>query len=329
MYFVFGEPVEEFFGGVLKESSDMHVDESLRGWAHTEPMRPKTSAQLPIYIVAGKYCVTGRDVWLKYVKKFVAEKSKALLTGSLYHEVLAQVVPAAKRYIYQNGVTADFDLRGFLQETCMTTTDQLVEKKKFDVIDTLGPTDLLEMKANMRKLWNFQMGQICAAVDLVLSKHYEIDADSLVAKALPLSVEQRIDGSRIGLSSQLYVDAMNVPHTVIMDTKTGRQHEFHRLTITGYALAYESEYHKPVNLGIILYPKFVKHKSVPYVIKKPFMINDELRREFLAERDRKAAIIQTKEDPGIVDEVYKDDLEIRCPVSCGFFKVCHPEREAV
>ncbi|MDI6720804.1 MAG: type I-A CRISPR-associated protein Cas4/Csa1 [Candidatus Aenigmarchaeota archaeon] len=313
MYFIFGEPYEQFFGNMLDEASKASISENLRGWS--PELRPKINLNLPQYIVAGKYCDSARDVWWKYVMNVQMKKTKPLLQGGLYHRILAEVVPLAKKYVYGSSINNEFDILGHLMETRDAAIDRIFESQKIDVMKLLRVSDINEIKDNMRKLWNYQAVQISASVNMVLSKFINIDADALVAKAIPINVEQRIDGSRIGLSKHLSVDALQVPQPIVIDIKTGKPQKFHELTVTGYAMAYEGEMRKSVDIGCIIYPQFLGSKSVPYIEKKLYIITDEMRQEFIKERDRKAGIILDKKDPG---------LAAYCPMSCGYFMNCHP-----
>ncbi|MFH0948918.1 MAG: type I-A CRISPR-associated protein Cas4/Csa1 [Candidatus Aenigmatarchaeota archaeon] len=314
MYYIFGEPAGIFFGRELERANALQVDEELRGWLMETP---NDRLSLPMYVVAAKYCPTLRDVYMQYVKKQKIVLNKPMLTGRMYHEVMSQVIPMAKKYIYQHGVSSDFNLLEHMTASGSQMIEKILVENSRDIKILFKSGDFDTVKENMQKLWNFQAVQIVASVDLVLSKFSLIDADSLVSKAIPISVEQKTDGSRIGLSNQLSIDAMQVPQTVIMDVKTGKEQSFHSLTVAGYALAYESENMKPVNLGCIIYPHFLASKSVPYVTKKFFLIDNTLRLELLEERKRKANIIKAGIDPGLPED------KTKCP-TCGYFSVCYP-----
>ena len=318
MYYVFGEPAGSFIGRFLEESKTLEVADELRGFSDSPATKPGADMQLPLYMVASRYCPTARDVYLKYVKKAVSEATFPLVVGRFFHAVLAAVVPLAKKYIYSSGVNYDFDLLTYLRESAERYIESILKVSASDLtlIDNLD-----RVTKKLHQLWNFQSLQLAASVDIVLSKFQSIEADALVSKAIPIAVEQRLDGSRIGLSKHLSVDALQVPQTVIMDVKTGRPQDFHALTVTGYAMAYEAEFEKPVNLGIVIYPQFFNFKSVPYVDKKPILITNELREKFLQERNEKAGIVISERDPGIADEVIEPGA---CPLSCGYYKICHP-----
>lgn len=316
MYYIFGEPADAFLGYFLEKSKKLEIDENLRGWNDSDQVKPPSDLQLPMYIVASRYCESARDIYLQFVKHIRPAKTKPLLIGSLLHAVMSRVVPIAKQYIYQytSGISDDFNLLNHMLENRNKIINEIIEENKNEVRLLLEKGDLESVREKMLRLWNFQAMQIVASVDLVLSKHMHIEPDALVSKAIPIAVEQKLDGSRIGLSKQLSVDALQVPQTVVMDIKTGRPKDFHRLTVAGYALAYESEYRNPVNLGCIIYPSFIKGKSVPYIRKEPFLIDNKLRHEFIEERNRKMRIILDARDPG---------LARTCSRSCGFWKICH------
>ena len=313
MYVIMGESPEQFFGDSLDEAMKASVSENLRGWS--PELRPGTNLYLPQYIVAGKYFGSARDVWWKYVREEPMKRTRPLLTGGLYHKLISEIIQEAKKYIYNSGAEPGFDMPAHMSSITEAVINRVFEQEKGDVMNLLRVSDINEIKDNMRKMWNYQAVQISASVNMVLSKFTTIDADALVSKAIPINVEQRLDGSRIGLSRQLSVDAMQVPHAVIMDVKTGKPHHFHKLTVAGYAMAYESEFKQPVNMGCIIYPQFMEGKSVPYIEKRFYVIDDSARKEFIEERDRKMRIILEGKPPG---------LPSPCPASCGYFARCHP-----
>ncbi|MFQ6009729.1 MAG: type I-A CRISPR-associated protein Cas4/Csa1 [Candidatus Aenigmatarchaeota archaeon] len=315
MYYVFGESVDTFLGHHLRKAQVLDIPDELRGW-NMEPLHDDVS--LPIWIVAGKYCPTSRDVYLRYVEGVKPPPTAPLVEGRLYHEALAEIVPTAKEYVYRNGISSNFNLLNHMLGVGKRKILELVDGSRKDIQKAgMSEEKIAMIKYNMLKLWNFESMQIAANVDLVMSKFPSINRDSLVAKAIPLAVEQKLDGSKIGLSSQLSIDALRVPQAVIFDLKTGRSHSFHLLTTTGYALAYEAEHTEPVNIGCIVYPNFHPHLPIPSVKKKPHLITAELRKDFIGLLRHKTSIVASSEDPGIAEH---------CPPSCPFFSACRPRQ---
>jgi len=63
------------------------------------------------------------------------------------------------------------------------------------------------------------------------------------------------------LSSNLSADAINMGGMLICDLKTGKKRDFHRLSVAGYALVYESLYEVPINIGCTAYPELPEEPS--------------------------------------------------------------------
>ena len=264
-------------------------------------------------IVASDFCPTARDVYLRYIEGFEAIPSPPMVRGTLYHRTLEAVVTSAKRLIY-DGITPDLDFGRALGDQASIAMDELISDER-DSIERagVGAEELEQVRKNMLKLWRSEACQISAAVISTLSSAPRINVDSLVARAIPLTIEHRIDGSRVGLSGGLSIDAFQSLRPMIMEMKTGKEQEFHRLTLAGYALAFESAFGRAVNFGMLAYVRFLDDRPVPYVMRRVYPIDNGLRLQFLQMRDCKLEIIDQQRDPG---------LPRRCPNACSFFEIC-------
>ncbi len=88
--------------------------------------------------------------------------------------------------------------------------------------------------------------------------------------------------------------------------------EFHRLGTNGYALVLESLHEYPVNLGCIVYVEFQQGRLL---IERDFhIIGDELRQQFIDDRDQRARLVEEEIDPGLPAECYQ---------GCPFWRHCH------
>lgn len=123
----------------------------------------------------------------------------------------------------------------------------------------------------------------------------------------------KLDGRFVGLSEHLAADAIGFPDLTVLDLKFGPREPFHRLTTTGYALVLESLYERPVDVGCIVYARFVGGRVV---VERDFhVIGDELRQMFVEERDEKARLVAEEIDPG---------LPAACPRTCPYLRTCRP-----
>ena len=153
-----------------------------------------------------------------------------------------------------------------------------------------------------------------ARLDAVLARQPYLGPDALVALTLPITIEQRLDGRFLGLSSHLSTDAFNMAEPMMVDLKFGRRESFHRLTTAGYAMVMESLTESPINVGCVVHAWF---KDGQLRFERDFhLISDELRQWFVEARDELARLIDEEIDPGLADECYE---------TCPYWKVCHPE----
>ena len=302
MYFLNEDERKKLLKGFLPKSREQDVAEELRGWNwHQPPLEPVYEISLPLYQVAGKYCSSGRDVYLNRVEKRKSEANDAMQLGSLFHEFIVYILVRTKKLIYQYELNTELvfqELKKVLSE--------FLERKAFFQEKIPGVKDKIE------QLYNYEYYRITSRIQEILSRQPYIGEDSLVAQVVPLVLEQKLDGSLLGLSSNLSSDAFVFSEPMIVDLKFGGPQNFHRLTTTGYALVMESIYEYPVNIGCIVYGQFKNGRL--YIQKDFHIINDELRQWFIEERDEKMRIVYDEIDPGIADNCYE---------TCPFYTFCH------
>lgn len=303
MHYVLNEGLEGVIEPSVKSVERNPISEEWRGWNYyNQNLRTEVDdVKLPIYAVAAKYCSSGRDVYLRFVKRLRPEVSEAMIEGILYHSILSEIVENSRKYIFSRDLDGKFNIGQFLFFRGKEVIDRLLKGE--DVRQglkkgTMKQKDLVETKANLEKLWSYEATLIQATVSFYISKHPYINKDSLSTRAMPIVVEQKLDGSKLGLSSNLSADAVHLPgRTIVLDVKTGRKKDFHRLTTTGYALVLESIEKRPVDVGVITYPTFNKNRSVPSIEMDVHPISDKLRRQFIEERNKKLKIVAEKTDP--------------------------------
>jgi len=297
MYFLSEEEKRLLLRKLLPQARGKGVAEELRGWNWDKPpLSPIYGVKLGIFEVAGKYCPTGRDLYLRRVLEAKPPPSPAMSEGTILHKVLCDMIVEAKRIIYNHG------------SKC------LEELKKLSPPENLfrdGDEDLCQ---KVNKLWDFEHRRILSRVEEILTRQPYVGVDSLVALALPVTVEQRLDGSFLGLSSHLSADAFIFSEPMMVDIKFGKPQKFHRLGTTGYALVMESLYEYPINVGCVVYVSF---RDDGLSIERDFhLIDDELRQWFIEERDERMRIVEEEIDPGFAES---------CPRTCFCWRECHPE----
>jgi CRISPR-associated protein Csa1 len=305
MYFLTEEEKQKLIRGLLPKSRKMGISEDLRGWNwNRPPLEPIYDEKLALYEIAGKYCPTGRDLYLRKVDWVGTKWNQAMVEGSVLHNTLAELLITAKKLIYLHGVEGQGQIIADLKEPNF----EHLEKRK----DKLDNDFYSNLKEKIELMWEFEYNRLIFRMQELLAKQPYIGVDSLVNLAIPITVEQKLDGSFLGLSSHLSADAFNFSEPMILDLKFGKPKDFHKLTITGYALVMESIYSFPVSLGCIVYPEF---RDGRLVLKKDFqIIDDEVRQWFIEERDEKMRMVSEEIDPGLAKNCYK---------SCPYYQECH------
>lgn len=291
MYFLNDEEKKQLIKNYLPKSRQMDIAEELRGWNWNQPpLSPVYELRLALYEVANAYCPTGRDLYLRRVDGIKPKPSLAMVRGKVLHDILVQVLVRAKRIIYNNNLE---DLKGLLRD--MAEPPELNLKKP----EHISEEDWQDIKTKAETIARFEVSRIVARLQDVLVRQPYVGTDSLAALVLPVVVEQKLDGSFLGLSANLSTDAFTFSEPMILDLKFGEPQKFHRLTTTGYALVMEALHEYPVNLGCLVYVDF---KGDRMIIKKDMhIIDDELRQWFIEERDEKMRMIYEEIDPGTGD----------------------------
>ena len=108
------------------------------------------------------------------------------------------------------------------------------------------------------------------------------------------------------------------PEIVMGDVKSGPHIEPKYLhTITGYALAYESQHQTDVNFGVVYF--FETHtEQLNFAQSYVFVISDVLRRGFLDKRNQSYKTLQAMSFPPLADR------EKHCQY-CKYLSNCYPE----
>ncbi|TRM85886.1 type I-A CRISPR-associated protein Cas4/Csa1, partial [Sulfolobus sp. C3] len=200
------------------------VSEELRGWHWNEPPIYHSSTYfLNVSDLTNGFCETGRYVHLKHkgVKPEIPEGVNDI------HYVYSEGIQTIKRLIYEEGE----NMSGNRLRTLMTDEFYRVMANVHDV-----------EKAKI--LWDHITNIYSAEIDKYKAKQF-LTRDSLVSLIIPFHVEYPIDGSLVGLQSNIRADAFVPLIPLIAEMKTGKQRRAHELSLVGYALAIESQFEIP------------------------------------------------------------------------------------
>jgi CRISPR-associated protein Csa1 len=314
MYFLPDEVKRRMLRRYRKRSREIVVDERFRGWAwEFSPIDPPYDYLLPLSDLAGRYCESMRDIYLRHVEQKRKPTTAQMIEGKLYHEVVCLAIENAKRGLYTEGATDGNTVGIFLTQIRDEVISELISSTKSPLIhDRGGHWDSSHVRDNLEWVWTFETHQIVASIERVLSFQPYIGLDALVNSAIPIVPEQKLDGRNLGFSSHLSADAYGV-EGVVLDIKTGRRRHFHRLATTGYAMVIESIHEYPVDIGCIVYCSF-RQGLPPPIEYDVHTIDEPLRQELLEVRDEAMKLIYDQRDPGLPSQCYDD---------CPYWNECH------
>jgi len=297
-----------------RRSREILVDDRYRGWAwEFSPIDPPYDFQLPLSEIASRYCESMRDIYLRHVEKKKRPTTCKMVEGRLYHAAVASAVEHAKRVLYTHGKMSGSELRDVMTQVRDEIVGSMLKNAKVpDTTDRGGQWKPADVGMNMTWIWDFEINQIVASLERVLSAQPYIGLDALVNTAIPVVVEQRLDGRNIGLSGHLSADAYG-SEGVVLDIKTGIQRHFHRLATTGYAMVIESIHEYPVDVGCIVYCS-IRSRLQPTIKYDVHTVDEPLRQEFLELRDQAMKLIFDERDPGLPSKCYED---------CPYWDECH------
>jgi len=289
------------------------VSEELRGWSFDSPPvePPSRSVLFSVSELAGRYCQSMRDIYLRRVLNFRPPPSVKMARGVVLHVVNRECISAVKRLLFSGEFMSGSELFEGLLQLNTDVVDRAISEAETNLV-RLNDDVKDQLKVEASAFFRFLAVQAAARVDQAVSKYPHSDVDSIISVAVPPVVERKVDGSLIGLSKELSID-IYTPFNAIADLKTGEVREFHHYAATGYALAIEAEEGTPVDFGFVIYVRIEPPRFIPSFRLRYFVISDELRREFLELRDEAYEVVSVGRDPG---------KPSKCPEYCPYYVVC-------
>lgn len=270
------------------------VPEELRGWSyHTPPMKPRAYLGLGVGEIAYRYCETRRDLYLRRVVGARGDSSKPpLASGASIHRIFSEASRAVRALalLGRDGPEIYEELSKKAGEIAMRSCTE-------------------DSRGQCEKLYRYLALMWSAEVSKARISFGSQDAAGLI----PWISELRVDGTLVGLSDRLSIDALAEP-SIVIEIKTGQRRSFHRLALAGYALAIESSLEIPVDYGALIYINI--NGEIDISIETHY-ISPDLRKEFIDARDEAIDMILSGRDPGIARN---------CPETCPFLEICGVRR---
>jgi CRISPR-associated protein Csa1 len=261
------------------------VEEDLRGWNwFREPLKPRAYLGLGVSEVAYTYCPTRRDVWLRRVVGERGEPSRPMLLGRLIHEVFRESLRSAMRLNYSWMPAEEVGYR--LIAGSEAEAERIASKPEYEPLGGEAVEIAKRLYRRLAVYWASWMGETGAP---------------------PWLAEFNIDGSHLGLSRRLRVDAL--APLLPVEVKYSGWRDDYPIALAGYALALESVVEVPIDYGLVI----LVNNGGSSITVEPVYIGNGYRMEFIRRRDEVIDIILSQQDPG---------KPSRCPRECPFRRIC-------
>jgi CRISPR-associated protein Csa1 len=278
------------------------IDENLRGWnVHTWPPPELSDIKISVSDLSFDVCPTNRNLYLTKIKGVSRTPDSSRVIGKateklyfLTYSIVADQVAQAQSSSIQN-----LDPWALIQQQTPSLVDQAVEfaKKECEPEDT-KVTNFPTLKADLQKALDFEAHMATALLQHQLSRLREHRVGSFFDDLMRFAIEPTYKAEDLGFSTPVKPDFL-YGGRFIGDIKTGKWHDFLRLNLTAYALAYECDRDQPMDLGLIHHVEFKNSHPVPlHYHTEIIFIGNALRAEFTAKRDSKLEVMLKGEDPG-------------------------------
>jgi len=284
------------------------VSDELRGWRWSEPpLISDSNIRLSVSDVAGGMCGTGRDTYIKLSTHVKPGDNALMQRGAIVHLTYEAAIRTAKRLMY-GGVIKGSDFIDAMRMEGEKIHGELIKGKQWELDEEF-------IDVVFWSLWDQATSTYSGALDKARTVSRYASLESIINSVIPISVEFMIDGSLIGLTRGIRIDGVLFPYIPI-EIKTGPPNEWHRTALAGYALAMESQWETPIDFGVLIYVD--PHGDDIYLHENIVPISDQLRLDFIHERDRRIKIIEDGIDPGMPD---------KCNTWCPYLFHCDAKKD--
>lgn len=273
---------------------------------------------LPVNLLAYSYCPTNRYLYLNKIEKVQLDNTWKRYKGYVIDDLLPKVFGWTYSCLQEHSLR-NLNLPSDLTtELCKMVAEY---KNNFDPKTLVDPPiaserdrffNFLPYLVNYEGLMAsaFIAHRVTNILDLNLEKDFNL--------MFPFSFKTKFNARGIGIYPEAEVDFIYA-HNILGEIKSQEWQEFYNLALAAYALAYEFDKKKRMNLGLVICP-VRRRRKVPFYnnTARIKVIEESWRKAFLANRNQRIKLIRDGVDPG------RPETNERC-VGCGYLKRCWEE----
>jgi CRISPR/Cas system-associated exonuclease Cas4 (RecB family) len=297
---------------------------SIRGF-NLEKVKPRSDLCnkkffLPVNEIVGDYCPTHRYSYIRKIEKLKPKSTWVGLKGNIIDSICPEMFKELGRYASSSNLNNLYLIENLNQHTNQAVQDArtLIDQKKSQLKDPPSDAEIEEFLKELQKILRFENELSSALLDFKISLKEDIKLSAELLLLFPFNVKCKLSAPDLGFSGSAEPDFIYA-NRVMGDIKSGVWRESFPLTPTAYALAYENETGRKMNLGVIINPVMTQARTVPlHTHSEIYIIDNALRKAVLANRDQKLNMIRMNAKPPLPDQ------NTVCQ-PCGYYDECWAE----
>jgi len=291
---------------------------SLRGYDYKTWVPADLShIALPVYMIAYSPCPKLRDIYLEVVQGLPRQPTWERYKGRLIDSVYKLVHRKCESYLSSCNVR-NFDIYTHLINEEQAILDEA--KNRFSselaaISPPPSPTKIASLDEQLRKVVGFESSLIASLMNFQIAKVRAANPMRIFRQYFDFNIDLALTAPHQGIRGDATPDFI-YRHKVIGDIKSGKWEEFFEQTIVAYALAYEEHTGENMDYGVILHVEFTNRRVPSHHRTKIDILDDAKRKRYLLLRERKFAVIESGNDPGMPNS------QALCDPGCSFLSTC-------
>jgi len=199
--------------------------------------------------------------------------------------------------------------------------DEIISEKKenFNPDPLIDPPTEVESDAffdSLLNLTNYEATLVSAFLSYRISNIYGLNVATEFNILFPFSFKLRMTAPELGISGEAEIDFV-IAQTILGEIKSEEWFNFYNIGLAAYALVYEFDRKRNVNLGVVVCPTFKRNRGLPMYNNTTNIkiISEVWRRAFIAKRNKRIQLVKSGKDPRT------PDTDIECK-GCGYYYEC-------
>jgi CRISPR/Cas system-associated exonuclease Cas4 (RecB family) len=289
---------------------------TLRGYK-TETWAPAeyqhAGIALSVSQIAYSPCPTYRDLFFEKVEGIPRPMTWPRIVGAAIDQTYKLIHDKALKYC-ETTSARNFALLDYFSKHASEWSGQIrdaIQKQVEELESKPSSKEQQRLATCLSKIMRFEIGTISGLVERELARMPSLSPRQIFNQHFDFQTDFQIDSIKHGFTSPATPDFF-YHNRVLGDIKSGQWEPYYAYTMVAYALAFEEEQKRDVDLAAILVVSCPPSRPVPSYHKSRIeFLDDRHRKRFLAIRDRKLQIVAEGRDPGRAAR--QEDCDPNCP----------------